>query len=63
MHIDVALDPHHTLVSINVLESTKWTVKTAETTVSLARLKGKSSPFKEKLPEDELLGTLFSLIP
>ena len=52
MHIDVALDPHHTLVSINVLESTKWTVNTVETTVSLSRLLGKSSLFKEKLPED-----------
>ena len=52
MNIDVALDPHLTLVSINVLESTKWIVKTIETTVSLSRLLGKSSPFKENLPED-----------
>jgi hypothetical protein len=50
--MDVSLHPHHTLVSINILESTKWTVDTAETTVSLSRLKGKSSPFKEKLADD-----------
>jgi hypothetical protein len=46
IHIDAAFDSHHTIAFIKILENSKWTVKTAEITVSLSRLKGKSFIFK-----------------
>ena len=51
-NLDAVFDLHHSRVFITILESSKKIMKTAETTVSLSLLKGKSSPFKEKLPED-----------